>query len=150
MKQCKSCRTRAETESEICPVCGIDQKKECRDLTDVEQRIRHAARHIRVLAMLHLIFAALVILALYEFAKPFVIVGLAVLNIALAYGLVRFSYIAYKAAIVCYFFFGIVNVISIQHGGVHLGGIAFALIALYIVGNRTAKSIFERKCPGLM
>ncbi len=36
-----------------------------------------------------------------------------------------------------------VNVVSIN-----LGGIALALAALYLVGNGTAKAIFERRLPG--
>ena len=40
-----------------------------------------------------------------------------------------------------------VNVISIQHGVVYLGGIVLALVAIYLVGNGTSKAIFERRLP---
>jgi len=147
MKQCRSCLARAESIADICPVCGIDQHKLRKDLTVREKRIRGAARGIRIVAMFHLIIAAIALLMMPEFPAPVVVAALAVLNCVLAYGLVRYSLLAYKAATVYYFLIGMVNVISIQRGAVHLGGIAFALIALYLVGNRNAKAIFERRLP---
>lgn len=146
MKQCKNCRIRAESENGICPVCGIDQ--EGKELSRRAKKVRFHARAIRTLAVLHLIIGVMSIMMMSEFSKPFAIAILAAINIVLAYGLVRFSRIAYKAAVGVYFFFGMVNVISIQHGVVHLGGIAFALIALYIVGNATSKAIFDRQLSG--
>ena len=147
MKQCKSCLARAEALADICPVCGIDQEKRHRDLTKREKQIRTAARGIRLLAMSHLIIAAIAVLMMPEFPVPAAIAVLAVINCFLAYGLVRYSLAAYKAATVYYFLIGIVNVISIQRGIVHLGGIALVLIALYLVGNGTSKAIFDRRLP---
>ncbi len=144
MKQCKSCLTKAEPRNGRCPVCGIEQDKKRAELTSDEKKIRFHARSIRLLAMLHLIGAAMIILVMPEFSVPAAIALLAVVNASLAYGLVRFSLLAYKAATAYYFLIGMVNVISIQHGVEHLGGIALALIALYLVGNSTSKAIFER------
>jgi hypothetical protein len=98
-------------------------------------------------AMFHLVFAAIAILMMPEFPVPVAVVVLAVVNIFLAYGLVRYSLLAYKAATIYYFLIGMMNVISIQRGAVHLGGIALVLIALYLVGNGTSKAIFERRLP---
>ncbi len=147
MKQCKSCLTKAEPRDGHCPVCGIEQDKKREALTSDEKKIRFHARGIRLLAMLHLIGAAMAILMMPEFSTPAAIAILAVVNASLAYSLVRFSLLAYKAATAYYFLIGMVNVISIQHGAEHLGGIALALIALYLVGNRTAKAIFDRSLP---
>ena len=69
--------------------------------------------------------------------------ALVAINAALAFGLARYSYWACKAATVYYFLIGMVNVVSIN-----LGGIALVLAALYLVGNGTAKAIFERRLPG--
>ena len=147
MKQCKSCLTRAEAAADICPVCGIDQDKPRRDLTVKEKQIRRTARGIRLVAMFHLITAAIAVLMMPEFPAPAAIAVLAVVNCLLAYGLVRYSLLAYKAATVYYFLIGMVNVISIQRGAVHLGAIALVMIALYLVGNGTSKAIFDRRLP---
>jgi hypothetical protein len=125
------------------------QEKTYRDLSSAEKQVRHHARGIRVVAMVHLVLAAMGILMMPEFPAPAAIAALSVVNFLLAYGLVRYSLLAYKAATVYYFLLGMVNVISIQHGMVHLGGIAMALVALYLVGNAHAKAIFERRLPDL-
>jgi len=144
MKRCKSCLTTAEARNGCCPVCGIEQDKKRGALTPAEKKVRFHARSIRLLAILHLIGAAVGIMMMSEFPAPAAIAILAMVNISLAFGLARFSLLAYKAATTYYFLIGMVNVISIQHGAEHLGGIALALIALYLVGNSTSKSIFER------
>jgi hypothetical protein len=89
------------------------------------------------------------IMMMPEFPVPAAIAALAVINIFLAYGLIHYSFVAYKAATVYYFLIGMVNVISIQKGAEHLGGIVLVLIALYLVGNGTAKAIFERRLPAI-
>jgi hypothetical protein len=147
MKQCKSCLTRAEATADICPVCGIDQDKARRDLTKKEKRIRRSARGIRFVAMFHLILAAIAVMMMPEFPAPAAIAVLAVINGLLAYGLVRYSLLAYKAATVYYFLIGMVNVISIQRGAVHMGAVVLVLTALYLVGNGTSKAIFDRRFP---
>ncbi len=147
MVRCRHCLTRNEPRNGCCPVCGLTQNKMRSDLGPDEKKIRLHARAIRGLAMLHLIGAALGILILAEFPSPVAMLVLVAVNAGLAFGLARFSLTAYKAATVYYFLIGMVNVISIQRGGIHLGWIAFALIALYIVGNGTAKALFERQHP---
>lgn len=147
MALCRQCLTKAEPRNGLCPTCGIVQDKKRGELSSDERKVRFHARTIRIIAMLHLIGAAMGIMMLPEFPAPAAISVLAAINLALAYGLVRYSFVAYKAATVYYFLIGMVNIVSIQHGGIHLGGIAFALIALYIVGNGTARAIFERRLP---
>lgn len=147
MKQCKSCLAKAEPQNGRCPVCGIDPDKKRGALSSLEKSVRLHARGIRLLAMLHLIGVAMMILWMPDLPAPFAIAILAAVNAFLAYGLSRFSLLAYKAAVTYYFLIGMVNVISIQHGPEHLGGIALALGALYLVGTRTAKAIFERTLP---
>jgi hypothetical protein len=81
------------------------------------------------------------------FPAPYALAVLAAINLFIAFGLARFSLITYKVATAYYFLVGMVNIISIQHGIEHLGGIALALISLYIVGNKNAKAVFERRLP---
>ncbi len=71
--------------------------------------------------------------------SPAIIVVLSAINLALAYGLSRYTFWAYKLATVFYFLIGIANIISVQ-----LLAILITMILLYLVGNGTAKAIFER------
>ena len=142
MKQCKSCLARAEAIADICPVCGIDQDKLRKDLTKREKRMRIAARMIRCAAMLHLIGGGLCIMILPEVRMQVALAVFAIINLALAIGLIRYDYRAYKVAVVIYFALGIVNTIT-----VNLLAIPVALLLLYIVGNSNAKAIFERRLP---
>lgn len=142
MKRCKSCRTRAEAVADICPVCGIDQDKARKELTEEEKRIRRAALNIRFVAMLHLIGAGICIMVLPEVEHRFALGTVAVINFIIAIGLIRYDYRAYKLAVVCYFAIGMVNVIS-----VNLMALPVILLLLYVVGNKTAKAIFERRYP---
>ncbi|MEE9369035.1 MAG: hypothetical protein V3V05_09245 [Pontiella sp.] len=148
MTRCKSCLTTAEPLNGLCPVCGIVQETKHKELAPKEKKIRFHARCIRIVAMFHLLSAAMAILVMPEFPAPVPIIIFAVINAFIAYGLVRYSLISYKAATVYYFLIGMVNVLSIQRGSAHLGGVALALIGLYLVGNGTAKAIFERRLPG--
>ncbi len=142
MKQCKSCLARAEAIADICPVCGIDQDKPRKDLTKREKQIRRTARNIRCVAMLHLIGGGICIMILPEVGMQVALAAFAILNLVLAIGLIHYDYRAYKAAVVVYFTFGIVNTIT-----VNLVAIPVILLLLYIVGNRHSKAIFERRPP---
>ncbi len=143
MKQCKSCLAKAEPRNGLCPVCGIGQDKKKGALSPDERKVRFHARGIRVVAMLHLVGACMGIMMIPVFPAPLATAALVAINAALAFGLARYSYWAYKAATVYYFLIGMVNVVSIN-----LGGIALVLAALYLVGNGTAKAIFDRRLPG--
>jgi hypothetical protein len=79
-------------------------------------------------------------MALAEIRKPVVATVLLVVNLILAVGLVRYDFRAYRLAVVCYFGIGMVNVIS-----VNLPAIPLILLLLYVIGNRTAKAVFERQ-----
>lgn len=147
MTRCKSCLSKAEPRNGLCTVCGIAQDKKRAELSAAEKKIRFHARGIRLVAILHLIGAAMGIMMMPEFPAPGAMAVLAAINAALAYGLSRYSFVAYKGATVYYFLIGMVNIITIQQGPVHLVGIALALIALYLIGNGTSKSIFERMLP---
>jgi hypothetical protein len=147
MTRCRHCRTKAEPQNELCPVCGLIPGKRFRDLTHNEKRVWFHARGIRAVAMCHLTAAAMGILMMPEFAVPLAIAMFAIINVLLAYGLIRFSLLAYKLATAYYFLIGMVMVISIQQGVGPLIGIGLSLAALYFVGNRTAKAVFERRVP---
>ncbi len=142
MTRCKSCLMKAEPLNGHCPVCGIVQDKKTGDLSPTEKKVRFHARGIRLVAMLHLIGAAIAVFIMPEFAGAFAITIVALLNTILAYGLVRYSHIAYKAATASYFCVGMIGVITIQ-----LFLILVTLVALYLIGNGTSKAIFERLLP---
>jgi hypothetical protein len=143
MKHCRHCLTGEVQNEGLCPVCGIRQDKSKGDLSPDEKKVRHHARTIRIVAMLHLIGVALgVIIPLYY---PVPIAAAAVLmaiNLMIAVGLSRYAFWAYKMATVYYFLIGMVNVIS-----VNIPGVFMILILLYAIGNGTAKAIFERRLP---
>ncbi|VGO16845.1 hypothetical protein PDESU_05437 [Pontiella desulfatans] len=147
MTRCKHCQTKAEPLKGLCPVCGIVQDKPFGNLSPAEKRIRFHAHGIRLVAMFHLIGAGAGLVMLPYYPTPAALAVLALINILLAFGLSNYSLIAYKGATVYYFLIGMVNVISVQQGVEHLGGIALALIALYLIGNGTSKAIFERRLP---
>ena len=147
MTRCRSCQAKAEPRNGLCPVCGIEPDKRTGELSPVEKKVRFRAHSIWVVAIFHLIGGTWAILMMPGFPAPAPIAVLAIINLALAYGLVRYSLIAYRAATVYYFLIGMVNVISIQQGIENLAGIALALTALYLVGNGTAKALFERRLP---
>jgi len=140
MKRCRSCRTPAEAPDGRCAVCGITPDKAPGDLTPEEKRIRRAAHNIRFLAMLHLILAGVLIMQLTESDQRFGLGVIAVINMVLAIGLIRYDYRAYRLAVVCYFGFGIVQTIS-----VNLIWIPLALTMIYVIGNKTARDLFERR-----
>lgn len=144
MKKCRSCLAKAEATGGICRVCGIDQDKLRKDLTKREKQIHGAARNIRFLAMLHLIGGGICIMILPEIRMQAAVAAFAITNFALAIGLIHYDYRAYKVAVVLYFALGIVNTIT-----VNLPAIPFVLLLLYVVGNRNAKAIFERRLPEL-
>ena len=145
MTRCKQCLTKAETRDGLCPVCGIDPLKSRADLTAAEKRIKLHARAIRLLAMFHLVLAGYALIMLPYFPAPFPIVMMALINLLIGVGLARFGLGAKKGATVYYFLIGMVSVISIQQGSVYLGGIILCLIGIYIVGNPTARALFERQ-----
>lgn len=149
MKRCRHCLTKAEPRNGLCPVCGIVPDKRGGELSSDEKTIRFHAFGIRLAAMCHLIGAGAGLIMMPWFPSPLPMAILAGVNILIAFVLARYSLLAYKCATAYYFLIGMVNVISIQHGAVHLGGIGLALLALYLVGNKTSKAIFERRLPEL-
>jgi hypothetical protein len=150
MTRCKHCRAIAPLRKNRCSVCGILPGVKARDLSPDEKSARFHARTIRLVAMIHLILAGAALVGMSCLPEKFPLLILAVINAGIAVGLSRYSLWAYKGATVYYFLIGMVNVISIQHGGVHVLGILLALIALYLVGNKTAKAIFERRLPEMI
>ena len=142
MTRCKHCLTKTEPRNGLCPMCGIVPDKKPGTLSPGEKKARFHARGIRLVAMLHLIGACMGLLMLPLFPSPMAMVVLATINLILALGLAGYSFWAYKASTVYYFLIGMVNIVS-----VNLGGIALALVALYLIGNGTSKAIFERRLP---
>ncbi|MCF7817409.1 MAG: hypothetical protein K9M54_05960 [Kiritimatiellales bacterium] len=151
MKRCKSCLTKAESETGQCPVCGIRQDKKRNELSPAEKRVRYFARCILGVAAIHVVGLVLCLYVLLvlnpqaaakgEFVfAPAILATLAITNLILAIGLARYAFWAYKVATAYYFLLGIVNIVSVQ-----IAGILLMLILLYFIGNGTAKAIFERR-----
>ncbi|WP_372808905.1 hypothetical protein [Pontiella sp.] len=145
MMRCKHCWTKADPQNGQCPVCGIVPDKPNGDLSAAEKKAQRYARAILLLAGLHALGALAVLVAFIN--MPGSILGracalLAAISATLAVGFLRYALWAYRLAVVLYFLLGMVNVISIN-----LGGILVSLIALYLVGNGTSKAIFERRLP---
>lgn len=151
MNRCRSCLTKAAPENGTCPICGIQQDKKKSALSPDEKNVRHFARCILGVSVLHLagLVLCLYVLLVYnpEAAatggftfSPAIVMGLSILNLILAYGLSRYAYWAYRVAVAYYFLLGIVNIVSVQ-----LLGVLIVLILLYFIGNSTARSIFERR-----
>ena len=145
MTRCKQCLTKAEPINGNCPACGIDPEKTRAELTGAEKKVRRHARTVRFLAMFHLVFAASFLMMLPHAPMVVPVILQALVNIVLAFGLSNFSLITKKAAVVYYFLIGMVSVVSVQHGSQYVGGIILCLAAIYIVGNPTARAIFERQ-----
>ncbi len=145
MTRCKHCKAKVELINNHCPYCGIEDGKTSANLTKVEKKTRFHAHGIRMVALAHIFTAAIILFQMPEFPNPAVIAVLVVINFALAYGLMKFSFIAYRAAVVYYFMIGMVHVVSIQRGPEHLGGLLLCLLGLYLIGNRNSKAIFERR-----
>lgn len=153
MKRCKSCLTKAESGNGPCSVCGIGQGKSRAELSPGEKRVRHCARGILGVAVLHMAGTLLCLYVLLihnpaaaakgEFVvSPALLATLSFINLILAFGLSRYAFWAYKLATAYYFLLGIVNIVSVQ-----IPGILLMLILLYCIGNGTAKAIFERRLP---
>lgn len=141
MNRCKHCLAQAAPQADCCPICGIEQDKSKSSLTPDEKKVRYHARTIRIIAMLHLIGAAVGVMVALSYTNLAMAAGVLVLiNLALAIGLSRFAFWAYRLATVYYFLIGMVNVVS-----VNIPGILVILILLYGIGNGTAKGIFERR-----
>ena len=145
MTRCKHCKAKIELIDNRCPYCGIEDGKNRRDLTKAEKKARFHAHGIRMVAMAHIFFAGVILFQMPELPSPALVGLLVVINFALAYGLLRYSFFAYRAATVYYFMIGMVNTVSIQRGPEHLGGLLLCLLGLYLVGNRNSKAIFERR-----
>ena len=68
-----------------------------------------------------------------------------IINLSIAILLNRFSLLGYRMAVIYYFLFGMVSTLTIQRGsGEQLIGILLALVSLYLIGNQTSKSLFDR------
>lgn len=149
--RCNSCLAKAGTKNRVCSVCGIAPDKKGRDLSPREKRVRRFARAILGVAALHLVGFGLflhVLLVLNPRAahddgfvfSPAIVGALAAINLVLAFGLARYAFWAYRLATAYYFLIGIVNIVSVQ-----VVGILWMLILLYLIGNGTAKALFERR-----
>jgi hypothetical protein len=79
-----------------------------------------------------------------EFHEPTALLVLTAINAILAIGLIRFAFWAYRLAIAVYFLLGIVFIISVA-----IPWALVVLLLLYLVGNGTAKAIFERRAHEL-
>ncbi len=155
MKRCKSCLTKTKNKTGVCPVCGTDQDKKKNALSPAEAKVRRSARNIRGVAQFHLVLSMvgmgslLIARAWEQLPDPFVVqmsilVFCYCILMITAFGLVQYRYWAYKISTTFYFLIGIVFTISVQ-----IPGILIILTLLYLIGNGTAKALFERRADDM-
>jgi hypothetical protein len=155
MKRCQTCSARTEAGNGACPVCGNPPDRKAADLTPREKRVRRSVRGILGVAALHLggFVICLYILLVFNpqaaadgrfVFPPAMLAALAIVNLILAYGLSRCAFWAYRVATAYYFLIGIANIVSVQ-----IPGILLVLALLYLIGNATAKAVFERRAVEL-
>jgi hypothetical protein len=118
--------------------------------TKREQRIRFHFHAVRVVAFIHLLIAIGIPIYMSGYLPIFAIGLFVIINLMIAILLHRFSLWGYRIAVTYYFLFGMVSTLTIQRGsGEQLIGIMLALIALYLIGNQTAKALFTRSIDSI-
>ena len=131
-----------------CPITQIEFNKPLKALSKRERQIRFYFQSVRRVAFIHLLIAIGIPLnkAIVKEAQILLII----INLLIALLLSRFTLIGYRIAVVYYFLFGMVSTLTIQRGsGEQFIGIILALFALYLIGNQTSKSMFDRSIePG--
>jgi K+-sensing histidine kinase KdpD len=128
-----------------CPVTKIDLDKPSRERTPRERRIRFHFHSIRIVALIHLLIAIGIPIYMQGYLPLLALIMFVIINLSIAVLLNRFSLLGYRIAVIYYFLFGMVSTLTIQRGtGEQLIGIILALLALYLIGNQTSKSLFDR------
>lgn len=151
MNRCNHCLTKAEPEDGACSICEIGPNKKKKDLSQKEKKVRKAARGIRGVVLFHLALFVTGVTALLtakaggETPEHFAVQMTILLSsytilLITAFGLARYAYWAYKVTTTFYFLIGIMFTISVQ-----IPGVLIILLLLYLIGNGTAKAIFERR-----
>ncbi|MFL2876375.1 MAG: hypothetical protein ACJZ86_00795 [Pontiellaceae bacterium] len=126
-----------------CPITQIKFNKPLKALSKRERQIRFYFQSIRIVAFIHLLIAIGIPLNKAIILEAQII--LIIVNLFIALLLSRFILLGYRIAVVYYFLFGMVSTLTIQRGsGEQFIGIILALIALYLIGNQTSKSMFDR------
>ena len=134
----------------FCPICRIDLSKPAGAWTKRERRIRFHFHAVRVVASIHLLIAMGIPIYMSGYLPLLAISLFVIINILIAILLHRFSLLGYRLAVTYYFLFGMVSTLTIQRGsGEQLLGIMLALIALYLIGNQTAKALFTRSVDSI-
>lgn len=143
--QADSDHSESNTVIRRCPVSKIDLDKPFRERTPRERRIRFHFHSIRIVALIHLLIAIGIPIYMQGYLPPLALIMFVIINLSIAILLNRFSLLGYRIAVIYYFLFGMVSTLTIQRGsGEQLIGIILALLALYLIGNQTSKSLFDR------
>jgi len=143
--QADSDHSESNTVIRRCPVSKIDLDKPFRERTPRERRIRFHYHSIRIVALIHLLIAIGIPIYMQGYLPPLALIMFVIINLSIAILLNRFSLLGYRIAVIYYFLFGMVSTLTIQRGsGEQLIGIILALLALYLIGNQTSKSLFDR------
>ena len=129
----------------LCPISRIDLDKPFKERTPRERRVRFHFYSIRLVAFIHLLIAIGIPLYMQGYLPTLALVMFVIINLFISLLLNRFSLLGYRIAVVYYFVFGMVSTLTIQRGnGEQLIGIILALLSLYLIGNQTSKSMFDR------
>ena len=143
--QADSDHSESNTVIRRCPVSKIDLDKPFRERTPRERRIRFHFHSIRIVALIHLLISIGIPIYMQGHLPPLALIMFVIINLSIAILLNRFSLLGYRIAVIYYFLFGMVSTLTIQRGsGEQLIGIILALLALYLIGNQTSKSLFDR------
>lgn len=143
--QADSDHSESNTVIRRCPVSKIDLDKPFRERTPRERRIRFHFHSIRIVALIHLLISIGIPIYMQGYLPPLALIMFVIINLSIAILLNRFSLLGYRIAVIYYFLFGMVSTLTIQRGsGEQLIGIILALLALYLIGNQTSKSLFDR------
>jgi len=143
--QADSDHSESNTVIRRCPVSKIDLDKPFRERTPRERRIRFHFHSIRIVALIHLLIAIGIPIYMQGYLPPLALIMFVIINLSIAILLNRFSLLGYRIAVIYYFLIGMVSTVNIQRGsGEQLIAIILALLALYLIGNQTSKSLFDR------
>ena len=159
MTQCKSCLFKEDAPDGICPVCGIDQVKEKKNLTKEEKKIRSAARGIRAVSTLHffagiiMLFISFLMVAIYShgyklipfpeqpLANMIYYFAFGIVLLVLSAGLKKFTKWAYYTTAVSYGILLVINLINLNIG------LLLIIVCPYYIWNKRARAIFNRSVP---
>ena len=151
MMRCPHCYQKVELLDGYCPVCTLHPTKTYKVMQKKERLIRSKIIGIYLTAFAHLSISITLPYLLQKESdwSNGAIAGFGILHLIIFILLSKFNLLGYRIAVAYYFAYGMVCVVTIQRSNFGEQGIGLILcfIALYLIGNQTAKSLFDRSLP---